>query len=337
MTGEPVATRNADILVNGRTVRLCSQRHLPATRPGRIILAIMLFVLVLAIPRLAFGLFFDGWVQDTIQKALDILNSDVVIDKLTRPWKYMMGGENSVDGLWSVAYNLTSSKSAGVNVAVRSLASTLFIGIILMRLYKISQRMDANAQMPALKEVLQLFVFCAIWVYLINHALDIMSAGVDFSNVISTAINEAVSNNAARQPISLEKFSSTWLSFSLPNLIIAVFFELGAFISSLGIQVQAMIRAVQIYLYAMFSPIAFCFLGFDDTRQWGIGFFKGYLAVCLTGTILVFIVSAYPAVLNGIASAADGQADLLTTVAIVYGFSMLIAKAGSIARDILGG
>ena len=48
------------------------------------------------------------------------------------------------------------------------------------------------------------------------------------------------------------------------------------------------------------SAIPVSLLGFDETRQMGIGFLKNFAAACLAGAVMMFLFVAYPYVIAGL-------------------------------------
>ena len=84
----------------------------------------------------------------------------------------------------------------------------------------------------------------------------------------------------------------------------------------------------------------------------GIGYLKNFAAVCLAGTILVFLLIAFPLIFKTIllagATTGSGAVPIITDAALdvvifvkMIGVLILMAlaiiKSGSWARDILGG
>ena len=117
--------------------------------------------------------------------------------------------------------------------------------------------------------------------------------------------------------------------------------------------VVAFARAWQIYVYAAFSAIPVALLGFDETRQMGLNFLKNFVAACLAGAIMVFLLTAYPYIISGTLSPTGDDITIMTLVDATLGGDTLLnllmflaisvvlimglLKSGSWARDILGG
>ena len=116
--------------------------------------------------------------------------------------------------------------------------------------------------------------------------------------------------------------------------------------------VVALGRSVQLYVYAAFSPIPISLLGFEETKQIGIGYLKNFAAAALAGVVLVLIRYLYPQLVTALAvSGGLGKAEMLglaqgvetfdsfgviiKTIAVLITTMMWLVKSGSWAKEIL--
>lgn len=234
------------------------------------------------------------------------------------------------------------------------IAESILALLMLVQLVKISQRIDATATLPAVKDIVFLAVFYVLFHWLIVNSLDIVAAIYDIFNGITTAI--APGSSGYDDAFDLSSVEASWDTlggcvllalFSLISLLVG----LVSYIVSL---VVSMARALQLYVMAAFSPIPLSLLGFDETRQMGVGFLKNFASVSLAGAIMVFTMFAYPYLLSsvsgvdsgalaGIANAGagstplDGIYALLSVLAIGFLYIFALIKSGAWAREILGG
>ena len=135
---------------------------------------------------------------------------------------------------------------------------------------------------------------------------------------------------------------------SLISILICILLGfLGAIIAFLFACIATYARALQLYVYATFSPIPFAMLGFEETRSWGVGYFKNFAAVALAGAILLFIMFAFPAMMFAVVSfdtgssmfnladmiafngSINGALNILKMLAIIIVFIMGIIKSGT--------
>ena len=114
--------------------------------------------------------------------------------------------------------------------------------------------------------------------------------------------------------------------------------------------VVALGRSVQLYVYAAFSPIPISLLGFEETKQIGIGYLKNF-AAALAGVVMVLILYLYPHLVTALAvSGGLGKAEMLglaqgvetfdsfgviiKTIAVLITTMMGLVKSGSWAKEI---
>ena len=107
------------------------------------------------------------------------------------------------------------------------------------------------------------------------------------------------------------------------------------------------------YVYAAFSPIPISLLGFEETKQIGIGYLKNFAAAALAGVVMVLILYLYPHLVTALAvSGGLGKAEMLglaqgvetfdsfgviiKTIAVLITTMMGLVKSGSWAKEILG-
>lgn len=107
-------------------------------------------------------------------------------------------------------------------------------------------------------------------------------------------------------------------------------------------------RAIQLYVMAAFSPIPLAFLGFDQTRQIGLGYLKSFGAVCIAGLIILILLISFPVILGGIVAVNPGTGTPIDAIAngLTYALQYLamcillvlsLVKSGAWARDIASG
>ena len=103
-------------------------------------------------------------------------------------------------------------------------------------------------------------------------------------------------------------------------------------------------RALEIYLTAMFAPIPFALMGFDETRSWGWGYLKQFLSLCLAGVIMIVVLYMFPFIVVSVAgdishgiSVTDTLGVLVKLIAACLVLAMTLLKSTQIARSILGG
>lgn len=179
--------------------------------------------------------------------------------------------------------------------------------VFTVQLIKVSQRMDGNASIPGVKEVVFMLVFFAV---------SIATTDDDVAALIAMLVVALVS----------------WLVVIVAYVVALV---------------VSWARAIQIYVMAAFSPIPLALTSLDETRQMGVGYLKNFVAVCLAGLIILVLLVSFPIVLGGLDAASagvpvvdsivGGLSYALQYLAMCVLLILSLVKSGSWARDIMGG
>ena len=220
--------------------------------------------------------------------------------------------------------------------------------VFTIQLIKISQRMDGNASMPGVKEVIFLLVFFAVFLFLIQNSFELMRAIYEITRLAVSRVSGMFGTGST---VDLSAVSITTTDDNVAALLAMLVVALVSWVVVIVAYVVALVvswaRAVQIYVMAAFSPIPLSLMSLDDTRQIGVGYFKNFLAVCLAGIIILVLLVSFPVVLGGLNAASAG---VPVVDGIVGGLSyalqylsmcilliLSLVKSGSWARDIMGG
>lgn len=332
-----------EICVNGRVVRVERHPVLAWTRRHGAIVALAVLLVALAVPNVAMADMLTGYAEDMGKAAVSAITglfsggseTGGPVDLLTSPFDSLLGGH----GGGTMMYDAIRA----IHNSLKSLAAALLSFVMLMQLVKISQRMDSGSQMPAVKEVLMLVVMCAIWMYVINHSLAIVQALYDQVKAIT---DEALVQLGDKDADAVKDILAATSVLSLAGgqgAIAMLVTWLVLFLISSGaailVNFMALARGIQIYVEAAFAPIPLVLLGFDETRSWGVGYIKNFIAICLSGTIMLIILKCLPLMLvsvfktEGFVLATDfGNVIVIELLAVLCCF-----KSGAWARDILGG
>ena len=180
--------------------------------------------------------------------------------------------------------------------------------VFTVQLIKVSQRMDGNASMPGVREVVFMLVFFAVFLFLIQNSFDLMAAVYE---VVKLAIDRVVALFGEGMPIDLAAVSITTVDDDVAALIAMLVVALVSWLVVIVAYVVALVvswaRAIQIYVMAAFSPIPLALISLDETRQMGVGYLKNFAAVCLAGVIILVLLVSFPIVLGGSTPRAPGR------------------------------
>ena len=220
--------------------------------------------------------------------------------------------------------------------------------VFTVQLVKVSQRMDGNASMPGVKEVVLMLVFFAVFLFLVQNSFDLMAAVYE---VVKLAIDRVTALFGQGMPLDLSAVSITTTDDDVAALIAMLVVALVSWLVVIVAYVVALVvswaRAIQIYIMAAFSPIPLALTSLDETRQMGVGYLKNFTAVCLAGVIILVLLVSFPIVLGGLNAASagvpvvdsivGGLSYALQYLAMCVLLILSLVKSGSWARDIMGG
>lgn len=255
------------------------------------------------------------------------------------------------DSMLGTAGNTTMySLVRGVwQVAILPIGCGVLSFVFTIKLIQISQRMDGNASLPGVKEVIFLLVFFEVFLFLIQNSFDIMSSIYAVSKL---AIDRIINMFGTGGVIDLSAVSIVTTDDDVAALVAMLIVALISWVVVLVAYIVALVvswaRAIQLYLMAAFSPIPLALMGTDDTRQIGIGYLKNFVAVCLAGIIILVLLISFPIVLGGLNAANPGTGTPIDSIAngLTYALQYLamcillilsLVKSGTWARDIVGG
>lgn len=314
---------------------------------GTLLLATALF----GMPDFAFAAIADdindwlcGLLRDTcnwiFNSQVDMLKSIGTDGVLSANFAQMLGSAGSV-----TAYDIVH----GVwEVAILPIGCGVLSFVFTVQLIKVSQRMDGNAAMPGVKEVIFLLVFFAVFLFLVQNSFAIMQA---IYEVAKLAIDRVAGLFGAGSQIDLATVSITTtdddVAALLAMLVVALVSWLVVIVAYVVALVVTWARAIQIYIMAAFSPIPLSLMALDETRQMGVGYLKNFAAVCLAGIIILVLLVSFPIVLGGLNAASagvpvvdsiiGGLSYALQYLAMCILLILSLVKSGSWARDIMGG
>ena len=234
-------------------------------------------------------------------------------------------------------------------VAILPIGCGVLSLVFTVKLIRISQRVDGNASMPGVKEVVFLLVFFAVFLFLIQHSFELMQS---IYEVVGIAIDRVMVMFGTGGALDLAAVSIVTPDDDIPALLAMLIVSLIRWVVVLAAYIVALVvcwaRALQLYIMAAFSPIPLAFMALDDTRQIGVGYLKNFAAVCIAGLIIVILMIAFPLILGGIVGVNPGTGTSADAIAngLTYALQYLamcillilsLVKSGAWARDIVSG
>lgn len=274
-------------------------------------------------------------IENMLSMSANMLQNITTDNLLTGSFKSLFATGSQADAVWGVINKVHQS-------LVVPIGHSLLAAAILVQLVKISQKVDATATLPAVKEIMILVVFFVVFSYMINHGPQICEGIYDVFNDIAKNIS---GNQEIESAVTLGDTANVDVGFLVAMLLVTVPVLFATLFTAVVAYVVSAARAIQLYVMAIFSPIPIALLGFEETRSMGINFFKNFAAVCLAGSILVFLLAIFPVVYSAFVGSGGNLVDgdgiitgfLVKSIGIPILFIIAMVKSGAWARDILGG
>ena len=290
-------------------------------------LAASLLLVDLALANPITDFFFGDPIKDLTNSILSAASDNfnaISILSITNSFDELFEGTNAYKTMMDVQASL-----------VKSLAYAILTIVILVQLVRIANRLDGAAAVPGVKEVIFLLIFFVVIKFVIDHSVEFCAAFYDgtvsfIKNMPSFDASPDAGWEMTADKLGLTGAGGCFLALLVILPVSAIALVVGYFV--------VIARNLQIYIYAVFACIPLALLGAEETKQYGMGFIKNYVALCLTGIIIVLILIMYPLLTQSVVNANEagiGVAAQQIAVSALFIFAMM--KSGGWAREILGG
>ncbi len=278
-----------------------------------------------------------NWIFESQVNMLKSIGADGV---LSAGFEQMLGNAGTVT-MYSVARGVWQ-------VAILPIGCGVLSFVFTVQLIKISQKMDGNASMPGVKEVVFLLVFFAVFLFIIQNSFDIMQSIYEVTKLAIDRVSGMFGSGGA---VDLAQVSITTTEDDVAALLGMIVIALISWIVVVVAYVVALVvcwaRAIQLYIMAAFAPIPLSLMALDETRQMGVNYIKNFVSVCLAGIIILVLLVSFPIVLGGLNAASVGAPVIdsivgglsyaLQYLAMCILLILALVKSGAWARDIMGG
>ncbi|WP_158572598.1 type IV secretion system protein [Collinsella sp. AF38-3AC] len=281
-----------------------------------------------------------------LTNTLGLIKDSVAASDLICDFDHLLGNASGKLNLAALVTNVSDS-------AIKPVAATLLAMGMLLQLLKIAKKMDqGGGMMPSVREVVALFVWCAVMMYMVRNGVglvkDLYTMVLEIIKSAGTSANSLGANTSADWWSRGDLITFPKDGNILESLMILVVCGIAWLIACLTVVISyAMMigRAIEIYLTAMFAPIPFALMGFDETRSWGWGYLRQFLSLCLAGVVMVVVLYMFPylvvSVVGDIGTGMSGFGTVFNMLAKVTACCIVVAmtltKSSQIARSILGG
>ena len=245
-------------------------------------------------------------------------------------------------------YNLSLSVA---RTAIKPVASVVLAIVFVLELARVSARSDGDRELGVKLVAMALFKIALVFTAAQNSEL--LLKGIDqIGETVMSGITAAAPTTGSSDSMGLGDSmrdaidSAGWLG-QIPCLVLLIIPFLVSKAASIVVTVVVLLRFVQIYMLTAFNPLPIAFIAHDETRQWGVNYFKQYATLVFQCATLYLAVYMYRAFASGVLqpqSFHDGASlagwvlnnfsGLLMSSVLLIG---VIMTSNSIAKKLFGG
>jgi len=183
------------------------------------------------------------------------------------------------------------------STAVRPVASVVLAVVCALEFARIGSKTDGDRELGV--KMITVSLIRIMIVFLLASRTELILAGIDeLGKRVTDSITSAAPTTAADGAAGLgDQMSGAikdagWMG-QIPCLVLLVIPFLVSKLAAIVVTVVVLLRFVQIYLLSAFSPLPIAFLIEDNTRQWGVNYFKQYAVLVFQCSTLYLAVYMY--------------------------------------------
>ena len=254
------------------------------------------------------------------------VGDDLVADLLKTPAEYNAG-----------MYRL-SLTIAGT--AVKPIASTILAILCVLELARVSTRADGDRELGV--KLVAMAMFKLVLVFTAAQHSELMLKAIDTAAPTTGSASGLGLGDSMRDAID-----SAGTFGQIPCLILLIIPFLVSKGATIVVTVVILLRFVQIYMLTAFNPLPIAFIAQEETRQWGVNYFKQYASLVFQCATLYLAILMYRTFVGGTLSPSkykdgdslsgwvlDNFTGLLLASVMLIG---IVMAANSVAKKLFGG
>lgn len=265
------------------------------------------------------------------------VGDDIIAQLLKTPAQYS-----------SEMYELSLSVA---RTAVKPVASTILAIMCVLEIARVSTRADGDRELGV--KLIAMAMFKLVLVFTAAQHCELMLKAIDeigqsVMNGIHTAAPTTGTAAGAGLGDSMRSAIESAGTFGqIPCLILLIIPFLVSKGATIVVTVVVLLRFVQIYMLTAFNPLPIAFIAQEETRQWGINYFKQYASAVFQCATLYLAILMYRTLVGGTLNPSkfkDGDSlsgwvmdnfiGLLLASVMLIG---VVMAANSVAKKLFGG
>lgn len=265
------------------------------------------------------------------------VGDDIVADLLKTPAEYDAG---------MYQLSLTIARSA-----VKPIASTILAIMCVLEIARVSTRADGDRELGV--KLIAMAMFKLVLVFTAAQHCELMLKAIDeIGQSVMNGIHTAAPTTGTAAGAGLgdgmrSAIESAGPFGQIPCLILLIIPFLVSKGAAIVVTVVVLLRFVQIYMLTAFNPLSIAFIAQEETRQWGINYFKQYASAVFQCATLYLAILMYRTLVGGTLNPSkfkdgDGLSGWVMDnfIGLLLASVMLIGvvmAANSVAKKLFGG
>jgi hypothetical protein len=265
------------------------------------------------------------------------VGDDIIAQLLKTPAQYS-----------SEMYELSLSVA---RTAVKPVASTILAIMCVLEIARVSTRADGDRELGV--KLIAMAMFKLVLVFTAAQHCELMLKAIDeIGQSVMNGIHTAAPTTGTAAGAGLgdgmrSAIESAGPFGQIPCLILLIIPFLVSKGAAIVVTVVVLLRFVQIYLLTAFNPLPIAFIAQEETRQWGINYFKQYASAVFQCATLYLAILMYRTLVGGTLNPSkfkDGDSlsgwvmdnfiGLLLASVMLIG---VVMAANSVAKKLFGG
>lgn len=277
----------------------------------------------------------EQWLVDMLNQIGQGVSFKQVTDLLTMPAEYN-------PRLYQLALDVAQT-------AVKPIASIVLAVIFTLELARISSKVDGDREL-GVKMIATLMIKCALILTAAQHTPLLLKAIEQLGGRVLTGVTGAHSVQSVLGATGIgDQLRQQIHDAGIPGQAACLIMVLLPWILSQAVSIAVicvmMLRFVQVYLLAAFNPLPIAFLAHEETKAWGVNYFKQYAVFIFQGTSILIALLMYRSLAKTTLIPPNQGVQLTDWVFQNFGgmcmnsvlLGMLVIVANGVAKKLFGG
>lgn len=235
------------------------------------------------------------------------------------------------------------------NTAVKPIAATVLAIVFTLELARVGAQVDGDRQLGVKMVATAMFKIALVYIAAVNAPLFLKAINEIGTSIISGFSKSLSSSGADAVKLGDEAHDAIAGMHGMEQagafaiLLIPFLVSQGV---AIAVNVVVALRFMQLYVMTAFNPLPIAFIAHQDTRAWGIGYFKSYAVVVFQSVTLFFTFYLYRVLVKTAVAVPKASSDIgiswfIDNFTGLIGSSVLLLCAifmsNSVAKRLFGG